>query len=321
MRGMLLFVAFLPALSTAQQICTSQPFSVSAILADGRVIQNVKPEQLRATIAGKPVKIAELHEEQRPRRILLVVENGKRVQGKARDLVVDTLKNVVDNAREEDQFALVTLRGPSVQLPFGSSRGQLLEALEQLRSQPRSQDEITGMLDAILSATDFFHEAATGDAIIAEVVDFEPPGRVAPEKFVEALTTKGIQMFGLALGPAAVGALRVSSPVAGAHEGPLWSFDSIYSDIIDLTWRTGGYHDIEITNNVQREYQPTTARIEELRTTVWRMYSAIVSSYSVQLDRPFSIKSNARLKFELLLPNLQNAKPQVLSRWTVPPCT
>jgi hypothetical protein len=121
-------------------------------------VGDLPPDAFAAREKRHSVPIVSVEAVGGPRRIVLVV-----VGVPARALVV---KAILLKARSEDSFALITLGGARLALPFGSSRATIRAALEApsppMRAWPRGNE----VLDALLEAVGLFGSPETGDSII-----------------------------------------------------------------------------------------------------------------------------------------------------------
>src|SRR5947209_2257239 len=92
--------------SVAQQgACKASEVPVSVISISGDVFRGLKAEDFVARMQKKPLTVKAATYDDGPRRVLLVVDTGKKLSSdtrKAEDLMVQT---ILANARPQDSFA------------------------------------------------------------------------------------------------------------------------------------------------------------------------------------------------------------------------
>ena len=226
-----------------------------------------------------PVRIQSATYDRGPRRVIFVAENGKMPQA-ARKIEAEVITHILSKARTEDSFALLTARGPRVELRFGSSREAIRAAAEELARPPQGKAGGEGVLDAVLEATTWFQPPQAGDSIFLMALNVESKHRASFSSVRDAVTAGRIRVFGFELG-------EVSQPP------PLGSTSDYFPNtpdvgfgnrnhLLDLTRESGGrfaFDDTEVPG-----YRLTDARLGVLRYAGESMYKPVTEHYLLQLD-------------------------------------
>jgi hypothetical protein len=141
------------------------------------------------------------------RRIVLMVtfgpgwrEAAARPQRKADEWLTPVLwmEPILSAPRAEDSFALLVVGGPRVQVPFGSSRADLLRGVEAtLHPDPTAPDG-PDLLDGLLQAASWFGSPQIGDSILQfGFVAQKPWDKTRASRLRSILISQGIRLFTL----------------------------------------------------------------------------------------------------------------------------
>jgi len=177
-----------------------------------------------------------------PRRIVLVVDQGKKVDADAHKAQQDMLAVLLGAARAGDSFALITARGASHVVKFGEERTALTSAVSDEGSASHGKE--LGVMDAILQALDMFGQSKPGDAIIVMAYDLEGNHGANAKKVAKALEDHHVRLFGLALGPVSTRNLAVSGQSTTA-----WGLATASPAVGEITYDTGDDNFYPITRN------------------------------------------------------------------------
>jgi len=142
-----------------------------------------------------------------PRRIVLMVtfgpgwrEAAEHPERKTEGWLTPVLwmEPILSAPRAEDSFALLVVGGPRVQVPFASSRADLLRGVEAtLHPNPAAPDG-PDLLDGLLQAASWFGSPQTGDSIFEfGFVPHKHWDKARASKVRTALVSKGIRLFSL----------------------------------------------------------------------------------------------------------------------------
>jgi hypothetical protein len=177
-----------------------------------------------------------------PRRIVLVVDQGKKVNADTHKAEKDMLAVLLGSARAEDSFALITARGASHVVKFGEERTALTSALSDEGSGSHGKE--LGVMDAILQAVDMFGESKQGDAIIVLAYDLEGNHGANAKKVAKSLEDHHVRLFGLALGPVGTKNVALSGQSTTA-----WGLATATSAVGDVLYDTGDDNFYPLTRN------------------------------------------------------------------------
>lgn len=197
---LLFSVSFTASSLGSSDSCQSTEVAVELVDLNGQGAPQFSIADFRATRGTAPVGLKSIKLDDGPRRIVLVIDKAKKLSTdtrKAEQLILETL---LSSARQNDQFALITARGPQQVVQFSRDHEALLQALA---TEDATAPNKNGVLDAIQRAVDVFGAPQPGDAIIAIAADLGGRHSVSPAALAKTLQQRRIRLFGIALGPVA----------------------------------------------------------------------------------------------------------------------
>lgn len=249
-------------------------------------VPNLTPDDFVVEADHHPVRVLSTSFDRGPHRIAFVVENGKQMREAARRIEVAVISDILAKARPEDSFALLTARGPRVELRFGSSRDAIQKAVEELGNPPRGAPSGDGVLDGLLEVTNWFQPPQPGDSILVMARRLEDKHRASFSTVRAALASHQIRVFGFQLfriyaetgnliggGCSYISDSNICS--SGIDDGP-------YAQLLVLIAETGGVSEFEDTS--PSKYFMAPGRSEELKKAGEEMYSAATGHYLLELE-------------------------------------
>lgn len=279
-------------LQTAQvtPACT-QELAVSVLAKDGRSIGGVPARAFVATVDGKPLNVESAAPDDQPRRILLVVDNGSDVPAPARKIVAAALGYIVEHARPQDRFALLSARGPKIELPFGTDRAVISSTVAAFAGRQKGP-AAHGVLDQVLEGLKWFDVPAVGDSVLVAAVKPDENRSASFGKVAAELARRQVRMSSLMLGYVLAGTIRgpmmdrMSGTVAPGSGG----IDPNVENIVTVSFTSGGYDFTEPTNDELRGYDLTEQRLLWIEEMTWHMYWAMTSIYRVKVGIPRDVE-------------------------------
>jgi hypothetical protein len=272
----------------AQQSPCKLEMPVTVMLPDGSLIQKLGINGFIARDKQALIPIGALTADVGPRRIIFVVENGKRVPEAARKIEVTVISDLLTNAREIDSFALLTSTGPRRELPFSSSREALKAALKDLDKPTQAKNRPYQVLEAVLQAAGWFQQPQPGDSILLMTMGTESDQTTRFSKVEAALAAARIRLFGINLGMRIAGSF--DSSLLFGPRGMVSSSGGIYPNresLFALSAHSGGFALAEnAAGDPWQEYKLTDTRLRELTDLAWQMYKAITEYCHLQLESP-----------------------------------
>lgn len=226
--------------------------------------RDLPPDAFAAHDHREPVPVLSAEADRGPRRIVFVVEKGKKVSAAARQVETAAVTAILSNARTEDSFALLTAGGSRVALPLGSGRDAIRRAVEDLSRPGLGGAEGRDVRDALLEAATWFGSPQPGDSIF---LLSRPLGGGRTRRVHSALGRGGIRLFSLGLGTlvhSTFDALLLAPPLELSEESG------------------GGWEQIE---GLPRKDDATDAQIELARREALELYGMIKTFYVVRLER------------------------------------
>jgi hypothetical protein len=287
-----------------QPPCTTQ-IPVSVLLPDGALVRNLNSTQIVAKSKGNTLPIGGLTTDKEPRHIVIVVETGARVPGAARTIESEILSEVVANSRPDDRFALLTARGPAVEVQLGERRELLRMAIRELSAKPPGTSRSLGLLDALQEAVSWLQPHQHGDAILVLTMGIEDDrSRAKYAKVRDALTEDGIRLFGFQLGSIIGG--HVHNELGPLPDGPgvIPSASIVANEegLDSLSRESGGFIFVEDTINPVQPYKLTDERLRLLRSRGRQIYKAVIEYYLVTAtfqQKDFSIDLSDAVRAKL----------------------
>jgi hypothetical protein len=260
---------------------------VPAIVAlpDATLVQGLAADGFAAHDERGPAKIELVNSDRGPRRILFIVETGKQVPLEVRKIQAEILKAILELARPEDSFALLTTRGPRREVPFGAAREALTSAMNEIGTGISGKNQEGGTMDTIFEGIDWFQGHKIGDAILVLTIGLESNHRVSFARVRDGLTNAHIHVFGFQLGPIIAGYYQT-----GFGTGPIgqtvptaW-IDPNHENLFALSRYTGSFVTLEnAEGDPWKEYKLTDERMRAIRHVAQQVYKAIVEFYRIQI--------------------------------------
>lgn len=241
-----------------------------------------------------PVSVRSATIDRGPHRIIFVAENGKQMPEAARRIEAAVISDIVSNARAEDSFALLTSRGPPVEVRLGPGRDTIRTVAEQLRNPPASKSEGQGVLDTVLEATTWFQPPKPGDAIVLCALGLDSKHRVGFHEVLAAVAAGHVRVFGFEFAKVSQPDMQLTFPrldsLFSIPESGFGNIDHLFA----LTAASGGWADQEDTEQryqnqlvgghlKQVKYQLTQERLSGLQADAESMYKAISDYYLLEI--------------------------------------
>lgn len=253
------------------------------LLPDETGLPKLRADAFSAHDKKHSVAIRAVTTDRGPRRVLFVIENGKRMPAAARQIEAAVISDILANARPEDSFGLLAAGGPRVELHFGASREAIRAAAEQLESTPQGKSGKGGVLDAVLEATTWFQPPQPGDSIFVMAVRLEGKHHVGFSKVRSAVRARRLRVFSFQLGRGA----SDSPEPEPIYDAVSKSFSTLVTgQVFDgartLSKLSGGQTFLEDTEG--KQYRLTDDRLKRLRYYGGQMYKAVTEYYVLTLE-------------------------------------
>lgn len=301
--------------------CPVTDLGMNVVLPNGKTVEGLTMQNLVARTKHDTVGIDSLTFDTSPRRILLVLDMGHDLAADARRAQLEIASYLVNGGRETDSFGLLTARGPLKKIQFGTSHDVVSTAIAELHDKKAGPSTDNGILDAVWEGISWFQSPAPGDAIIVMASQIEKNKSANYMQVANALASKRIRLFSIALGPILAGTYFAPlNSFAPHNEG--WAFAANQENLSALTWNSGGYMLVEETQDPWKEYKLSDAHLKELLEEGARMYVAIATFYRVSIRVPSGLKRHEGWNLDLTenirkkVPHAYMVYPRLLG-----PCT
>jgi hypothetical protein len=227
-----------------------------------------------------------------PRRVLLVVDTGKKLSPNAHQAATELVNALVAASRPEDSLALITARGPGGEVKFGEDRASIAGALASPEADPARSKE--GVLDALLEGIEWFSGSQPGDAVVLIAADLDGNHKANSKSAAKALADHHLRMFGLALGPvvasSTVATKMVTSSVSQglAYATPLTGQQVMQegdTNYFPLVTNSGGLLLAVSTTADRGSYNLSDPKVQEqVRHKAHQVFGMITTFYRAQVE-------------------------------------
>lgn len=228
-----------------QSACKSVEVPIGVISASGDIFRGLAAEDFVGHLQKKPVTVKLVTFDDGPRRVLIVVDVNKKLSPDARKTQGEMLRTILDNARPQDTFALISVHGRGAQVKFTADRSAIKTALGWDNGQDNGKEKELGVLDGVMAGMEWFGTPQSGDSIVVMAADMEGNHKANPKLVARALEEKHIRMFGLALGPVTTKNSVAGETVTNASMGLAYSRPVVG----DVTYTTGDDNFFPLTVN------------------------------------------------------------------------
>ncbi len=233
----------LGAVAAAQsESCKATEVPVGVVNANGETYVGLNASSFTGRAGKVAVPVKSMTYDDGPRRIVLIVDEGKKVNADGHKAQQDMLAALLGAARTEDSFALITARGSSRVVKFGEERSALSAAVNSEAIGSHGKD--LGVMDAILQAIEMFGEGRQGDSIIVMAYDLEGNHGANAKRVAKALEEHHVRLFGLALGPVSTKNVATSGQATTA-----WGLATTSSALGDVIFDAGDDNFYPLTRN------------------------------------------------------------------------
>lgn len=299
---MFLHFVFSLAITTSFLIANQVP-SEPCQLTDvplGVVNLNVGPSpefsvrDFKPVLEKQPLTVRSIAVDVGPRRILLVLDRFKKLSPDTRQAEQSIVKTLLSFARPDDQFALITVRGPQQFVPFTKDRDEILRAVA---TEDKSAPMAAGVLATLLKNIEVFGSPQPGDAIVAIAAGLGHNRSSRSHQFTSALLQRHIRFFGIALGPVARYSLNPLNRTYTIFQssGPNSSLIAMMTplsetgdhDFQPLTVATGGFV-LEAMN--RNPYKPEKFKdpqvVSRINTQTKSIFALVAKYYRLEIEAP-----------------------------------
>ena len=228
-----------------QSACKSVEVPIGVISASGDIFRGLAAEDFVGHLQKKPVTVKLVTFDDGPRRVLIVVDVNKKLSPDARKTQGEMLRTILDNARPQDTFALISVHGRGAQVKFTADRSAIKTALGWDNGQDNGKEKELGVLDGVMAGMEWFGTPQSGDSIVVMAADMEGNHKANPKLVARALEEKHIRLFGLALGPVTTKNSVAGETVTNASMGLAYSRPVVG----DVTYTTGDDNFFPLTVN------------------------------------------------------------------------
>lgn len=229
-----------------QATCKGVEVPIGVISASGDAFRGLAAEDFVGHLQKKPVTVKLVTFDDGPRRVLIVADANKKLPTDARKAQGEMLRTILDNARPQDTFALISTHGHGPQVKFTADRSAIKLALGwEPNGADNGKEKELGVLDGVMAGMEWFGTPQSGDSIVVMAADMEGNHKTNARLVASALEEKHIRMFGLALGPVTTKNSLLGETVMNASMGLAYSRPVVG----DVAYTTGDDNFFPLTVN------------------------------------------------------------------------
>jgi hypothetical protein len=272
--------------SAQQSACTAR-IPATVYLPDGVLLRHLRPNQFVAHSKSENLSISSAPEASGGRRVVFVVETGKRLPDAARKIQAGVLSEIISVSAPDDMLGLVTAHGPRLEVPLGENREALKNAIDAMENAPNRQTQQNGILDSIQEAAMWLEPHQEGDAIVVLTMGIERDSSHASfGKVKDKLVSSGVRLFGFQLGMVVSGiySIGVSALPGGSGYIPHAYVSPNEESLNALSVSSGGFLFAEDTEGTLKTYRLTDQRLTALKNGGKQFYKAIREYYLLGLQ-------------------------------------
>lgn len=297
--------------------CTSLDVAVGVTDLKGEPFRGLGAGDFTIHGAKAQVSIRSLALDDGPRRVVLVVDQFKKLTTDGHRVAHALVKEVLAAARPQDSFALLTARGSGRVIKFGEDVSGIAPAVAPEIEGGAGSD--SGVLDAVMQAISLFGDRRPGDTILVIAASLEGNHKANAKTVAKALNDHGIRMFGLALGP-----VNRTNVAAGTQSTTAWGLATVRpgmglnsypqgdEDFIPLTSNSGGAVLPVINDSVHRSANMNDPKVQEqVRQSAKVIFAMVASFYRLQLERSQALHSSEDWKLDVR-ESLRKTSPPML---------
>lgn len=230
-----------PCIAQTRQ-CKSTVVPVGIVNGNGESFHGLSAAEFFGRAGKAQVDLKGMTFDSGPRRIVLVVDTSKKLSGETRKAEKTLVETLLNAARPQDSFAMITARGPQQVVKFGEAHSAFIEALPEEAEAAHGKEQ--GVLDAVMQAIKLFGESKPGDSVVVIAADLGGSRTTNAKKVASALEEHQIRMFGLALGPVSTKNMAISGQTTTA-----WGLAESQSAVGDFIYDTGDQDFYPLTRN------------------------------------------------------------------------
>ena len=289
--SLLIIVMALTLSAAAQQSgCTSMDLPVNVIKASGEPVTGLSAADFTVQLKKQSATVNSATYGGGPRRVLFVIDTTRKLSSDARRLEMVFAQEIMAAAQAEDSFALITARGISQSVKFGTDRSDVTKALQVLNEGAgESGDSHAGPLDAVTDGISWFGEPRVGDTIVLMALNLEDNHKATPKSVARLLGDHGIRLFGLALGPlqlqnSTAAGMALDKDGFGYRQPGMQLHESLADpNFFPLSIESGGYIVPVNTIAAHSQFELTAAKKVQIQSNGQLMARLIDNFYDIHI--------------------------------------
>jgi hypothetical protein len=271
----LLFLSILtPSLALAQtDPCSRRVLSAYVFDSQGRLITGLASTDFEARFHGKQVKVTTVTPDQRPHRIVILLDASASMAHKWEPALY-LATHIVESSPPNTQMALLVFdKKIEQQLGFSAGRRAIATELQGLHFDPKRIEEKlhgrTALYDALLAGLRILGSPTSSDILYAITDAGDNSSHAEPKDIAKALASSGVHLFVSILAMDPVVRNRTPEEIMGPE------------DLSDLVRRTGGELILPYENSLYDPKNPAP-----FMAALKMFESSMLNDYLLDLELP-----------------------------------
>ncbi len=273
--------------------CTQRTVPVSVVTAGGLQTRDLQLSNFKAGIGKSPLRLLSLTPNNRPGRIVIVLDTSGSVVGSPYwSVYISVAESLLNNLAEGTQIGLIAFgSGTRSAMPLGEDRQKILDELISLAADSKlllKKEMRTALWDSVVKASQMLEPPAEGDVIYVITDAGENASKIREKDVRQILISKGIRIF----------TFRVGLP-----EGDLTQSDLNGIEIMkELVADTGGVEAVVSGRAIDRKWLwlDKSGKPTKINRALAMQYESIPVHYNLLLELPGYLQTMTTWTLELV---------------------
>src|SRR5882762_4694768 len=180
---------------TQQDSCQTRTVPVSIMSDDGSPLPDINDAAFEGSYRGKSVRINSVAIDQRPRRVLLLLDTSGSFTDKL-DWAFNVANDTLEHIPLPTEIGLVSFANTVERaVPPTPDRTEIRNEIKSLRSTQKQGRGQTALRDAIRDSVKVLDSQQVGDVIFAITDGGDNKSKTEPRELIQILVTAGIRLF------------------------------------------------------------------------------------------------------------------------------
>lgn len=256
--------------------CPHRTLALNAVDSKGVLVRGLSPTDFRATLGSAPVKILSIAPDERPHRIVIMVDASRSMGTKWKETLAQ-VSALAETSIPNAQIALLVFgKGIYERIDFAQGQPAVAERLRQMRAgtpdSARLVHGFTALYDSLLEGLQLLQTPTSADILYVVTDGRDNSSKARASDVVHRLTASGVRLF----------ASIILNPLGYRTRTPE-ELEWTNLPLSDIVSKSGG----EIMQPfVEGSTQPNA---EHIAATVNLFHSWMIHNYLIEIETPVRI--------------------------------